>query len=103
MTESARRSINRVLKELRAVGATATDVRTRAEAYRRKFPGMPLTPTALMNHWDSLAEPTQRAPAKTATADEERRAREAYEADKRAFLEERGVRFDEDETEEGTG
>lgn len=54
LTRSERGRVNAALKELRAVGATADEVRKRAEAYRRRWPGVDLTPTALAANWAKL-------------------------------------------------
>lgn len=54
LTRSERGRVNAAVKELRAVGATADEVRKRAEAYRRRWPGVDLTPTALAANWTKL-------------------------------------------------
>ena len=36
-------------------------IRLRADDYRKVYPGMPLTPTALSKHWSSIAEEMRRA------------------------------------------
>jgi len=65
VTETERGRINSALKELRKVYpdstmyAIAVDVRARAEVYLRKFPGMELTPQALVGNWSRL-DPSDR-------------------------------------------
>lgn len=54
LTRSERGRVNAAVKELRAVGATADEVRKRAEAYRRRWPSVDLTPTALAANWAKL-------------------------------------------------
>jgi hypothetical protein len=55
ITPSGRGKVNKALKELRDVGATPADVRDRAQRYRRRWPNVSLTPTALAGHWGELA------------------------------------------------
>ena len=55
ITKSMRGSLNGAAKQLRDVGATAPDVHARAERYRRKWPTVSLTPSALAKHWATLA------------------------------------------------
>jgi hypothetical protein len=54
LTPSERGIRNKALKELRAIGATEGDIRSRCHAYRVKWPRMSLTATALVKHWSSL-------------------------------------------------
>jgi DNA-binding transcriptional ArsR family regulator len=51
---TARGAINRAVKELREIGATPQDVEAKAAAYRKTWPEMSLTPTALAKHWAQL-------------------------------------------------
>ena len=60
LTGSERGRINKALKELREVGATATDIERRATAYRKKYPDAAITPTALTGNWSQLTPPTVR-------------------------------------------
>jgi hypothetical protein len=53
-TKTERGIRNTALKELRAIGASASDIRRRCQAYRVKWPRMSLTATALVKHWTSL-------------------------------------------------
>lgn len=62
LTPSARGRLNKACGELRAVTATPDDVRARAAQYRRKWPKVDLTPTALAAHWHELTPP-KRTPA----------------------------------------
>lgn len=56
--EKARRG--QALKDLAAVGATPDDIHARCAAYRRRWPNIDLTDTALTKHWSTLAD--QRTP-----------------------------------------
>jgi len=62
LTRSARGKLNNATKQLREVGATADDVRSRAAAYRRQHPTWDLTAPSLVKFWPSLngAAPTDR-------------------------------------------
>jgi len=51
--------IAKVANELREVGATPEEIMRRAEAYRVKFPGFDLTPSALAKHWAGLKPPAE--------------------------------------------
>jgi len=53
-TESERGAWNKVLKQLKAAGATPEEITGRCAAYKLKWPGM-LTPTALAKHWSECA------------------------------------------------
>ena len=55
LTRTARGQVNKALKELREIGATPSDLEAKAAAYRKTWPGMSLTPTALVKHWAQLA------------------------------------------------
>lgn len=55
LSASSRQAIGAVAKQLVAVGATPEEIESRAEAYRRTFPGAALTPTALAKWWPALA------------------------------------------------
>ena len=60
-TSTERGQRNKALKELRAIGATEGDIRSRCHAYRVKWPGISLTATALVKHWSTLgSKPTPR-------------------------------------------
>lgn len=56
-TASGKAAVGKVRRELAAVGATAEDVKTRAELYHRRWRGASLTPQALAKHWASLTPP----------------------------------------------
>jgi hypothetical protein len=56
LTRSARGALNRARKDLGEVGATPEDVAARADRYRRRWPAMTLTPSALAKHWPELAD-----------------------------------------------
>lgn len=61
-TRSERGRWNRAAKELREAGATADDIRSRCAIYRRRWPEVSLTPTALSANWGSLQPPAKAAP-----------------------------------------
>ena len=61
LTSSARGAANKAIKELREVGAEPEQVVQAASAYRLRYPGAAVTPSALAKHWPSLLEPS--APA----------------------------------------
>lgn len=50
-TESERGAWNKSLKQLRDAGATPEEIGRRCAAYKLKWPGVSLTPTALARHW----------------------------------------------------
>lgn len=60
MTKSERGRYNKALKELREVGATPDQIRSRAARWRGKYPELELTPTALTAQWSALAPPQPR-------------------------------------------
>jgi hypothetical protein len=76
LTRSARGAINKALKDLREVGATPEEISLRAERYRRRWPKMTLSATALAKHWAELTDGTGPTDAIT----------RAYQAAKRAGL-----------------
>ncbi len=51
--------IAKVAHELKDVGATPEEILKRCEAYRLKFPGFDLTPSALAKHWAGLRPPSE--------------------------------------------
>jgi hypothetical protein len=60
LTRSERGRVNEAVKQLREIGADAESVREKASLYRARWPGVELTPTALVKHWHLLeAAPTQ--------------------------------------------
>ena len=54
LTKSSRGQLNKAVKELRDVRATSDQVGGKAAAYRKQYPGITLTPTALIKHWAAL-------------------------------------------------
>jgi len=48
--------IGKVVAELAGLEATPEDIRARGGIYKRKFPNVPLTPTALLKQWAGLTE-----------------------------------------------
>jgi len=65
LTSSARGAANRAIKELREVEAEPEQIVQAARAYRTRYPGAAVTPSALAKHWPSLLEGSP-APAQTA-------------------------------------
>ena len=61
LTRSARGQLNSATKELREVGATVQQVGGKAAAFRKQYPGMTLTPTALTKHWAALEDHSRAA------------------------------------------
>lgn len=55
LTKTARGQINAALKELRDISATPADLEAKAAAYRKTWPEITITPTALVKHWAQLA------------------------------------------------
>lgn len=53
-TPPERGAWNKALKDIRAVGATPGLIHERARAYRKTWPNVRLTPSALARHWGSL-------------------------------------------------
>lgn len=58
LTRTARGQLNKAVKELHEAGATTDQVAGKAKAYRKQWPGMTLTPTALVKHWAALEDLT---------------------------------------------
>ena len=56
LTSSARGAANRAIKELREVGAEPEQIVQAARAYRTRYPGAAVTPSALAKHWPRLLE-----------------------------------------------
>jgi len=54
LTRSERGRVNEAVKQLREIGADADAVREKAALYRARWPGVELTPTALVKHWHLL-------------------------------------------------
>lgn len=54
LTSSARGALNRATAELRSLGVHPSEVRRRADEFRRRYPRATLTPTALAKHWPAL-------------------------------------------------
>lgn len=68
LTTTARGAANRALKELKAVGATAAQIRASAQVFRKTWPEMRLTPSALVKHWAQLVPPGPRSAPETREA-----------------------------------
>lgn len=76
-TKTARGMYNRARKELEDADATAGDVRTRAREYRRRWPDVADTPTALVKHWHTMAVPEPKDAYEQRMVDLARAAEEA--------------------------
>lgn len=65
ITKSARGAYNAAVGELRALGVDPAEVLVRGNVYRAiKFPGVPITPTALVRHWAECAADQRHLPNK---------------------------------------
>ena len=64
-----RGKINAATKQLREIGAKPEDVLARAEAYRREWPKVSLTPTALAAHWSYLESKVRKTAARKSMKD----------------------------------
>jgi hypothetical protein len=60
LSRSERGRYNRAVKELVELGASVEEVRRRAQEYRRRWPGVSLTPTALVANWTQFELPRNR-------------------------------------------
>jgi hypothetical protein len=60
LSRSERGRYNRAAKELAEIGVTAEEIRRRAQEYRRRWPNVPLTPTALVANWTQFEPPRSR-------------------------------------------
>jgi hypothetical protein len=62
LTKNERGALNNAAAQLRDINATPEDVQARAAKYRQKWPGIDLTPMALVNNWNTvIAAPEQSA------------------------------------------
>lgn len=52
LTEAERGRLNNAVKQLRSIEATPTEIKRRAQAFRRIRPDLPLTATALAANWN---------------------------------------------------
>lgn len=57
LTTTARGAVNRAVKELKGVDATPAQVRGCAQTFRKLWPGIKLTPSALVKHWATASGP----------------------------------------------
>lgn len=67
LTASAASLIGKVRKSLAVAGADGVSIRRVADAYRRAYPGMRLTATALEKHYPSLVGPVVATPTAAGT------------------------------------
>ena len=58
LTKSGRGAANTAVADIKAAGGTPADVRSRAVEFRRNWPGITLTPSALAKHWAGLRSAT---------------------------------------------
>lgn len=56
VTRTEQSNRGRTASELRAAGATPDDVHARCREYRRRYPNMALTDSALRKHWSDLGQ-----------------------------------------------
>jgi len=62
LTKNERGALNNAASQLREIKATPDDIQARAAKYRQKWPGIDLTPMALVNNWNTvIAAPEQAA------------------------------------------
>ena len=62
LTKNERGALNNAAAQLRDINATPEDIQARAAKYRQKWPGIDLTPMALVNNWNTvIAAPEQGA------------------------------------------
>lgn len=54
VTDSARGAYNRAVKDLRGLGATPGQITLRARKFTQQWPGITITPTALVRRWPEL-------------------------------------------------
>jgi hypothetical protein len=60
LTKNERGALNNAAAQLREINATPDDIQARAAKYRQKWPGIDLTPMALVNNWNTvIAAPEQ--------------------------------------------
>lgn len=59
ITSASRGAYNRAAKDLRSLNVTAEDIARRAIVYRRRWPDVSLTPTALVRRWPECDPTTQ--------------------------------------------
>lgn len=55
LPQTARGSLNKAAKELRDIDATPDQIHARARAYRQRWPGIDLTPMALVKNWGQVS------------------------------------------------
>jgi hypothetical protein len=67
LTKSAASMVGKARKSLVSVGATPESVRQAAAAYRRAYPTMALTPTALDKHYPSMVKSVVPVPVEAGT------------------------------------
>lgn len=66
-TKTERARVNAALKELRAISATADDVRRALTNYGREFPGIVPSPQGVTGNWTLLTARAKPAEARTST------------------------------------
>lgn len=54
LTKNERGALNNAAAQLRDIKATPDDIQARATKYRQKWPGIDLTPMALVNNWNTV-------------------------------------------------
>lgn len=67
ITASVRGRMNKALKELREVNATADQIKGAAAAYRKMYPNFTLTPNAMVSNWAQIRPKQSRTTPKSRT------------------------------------
>lgn len=62
LTRTERGRINTAARDVREIGGTGDDFRVRWEAARAKWPGLTLTPQAIVGNWSTLLAPAAGRP-----------------------------------------
>lgn len=57
LTKTERGEVNNAVKQLRDIEAPVDQVHAKARAYRKRWPEMDLTPSALVKHWSKIDAP----------------------------------------------
>ena len=57
---SEKTSVGKVVADLKAIGATPEEIRTRKARHLEEWPTLTCTPRSLVKHWDQFAEPARK-------------------------------------------
>lgn len=69
MTDSARKACNNAVAEFRRTRASPEEIHRRAESFRRHWPNITLTPSALARRWSEVAQPPPTPAARVGAPD----------------------------------